>query len=69
MVVNVAAAGEIFDAGPPAPLFDTNYTLLDRVSRGTQYAVLKNGQQFLINQANDETVAMTVMMNWMQLGR
>jgi eukaryotic-like serine/threonine-protein kinase len=59
MVVNVAVKGESFATGPSTPLFDTNFTLLDRVSRGTQYAVLKNGQQFLINRASDETAAMT----------
>jgi serine/threonine protein kinase len=59
MVVNVAVNGESFATSPSKPLFDTNFTLLDRVSRGTQYAVLKNGQQFLINRASEETVPMT----------
>ena len=64
MAVTVTAIGETFARGASTPLFDMNFTLLDRTSRGTQYAVLKNGHQFLINRTSDEAVPITVTANW-----
>jgi hypothetical protein len=62
-----AGAGSTFEAGLPAPLFETRMTvLLGPGFTRNQYAVSADGQRFLVNQPSVEASAspVTVVVNW-----
>lgn len=58
-------SGADFSIGPAASLFDTRITAWERANQGVQYAVVADGQRFLVNTAAEAIVPITLVLNWL----
>ncbi len=57
-------SGSNFAPGETLPLFGTRMTGWDRTNFSRQYTVTADGLRFLVNTATDETVSVTLVLNW-----
>jgi hypothetical protein len=57
--------GSAFVPGAATPLVDTRITAWERSNHGSQYAATADGERFLVNNATDTTLPITLVLNWM----
>ena len=51
--------------GAARALVETRITAWERSNHGSQYAVTADGERFLVNNATDTTLPITLVLNWM----
>jgi Tol biopolymer transport system component len=56
--------GGVFVPGAARALVETRITSWERSSQGSQYAVTADGERFLVNNATDATLPITLVLNW-----
>ena len=56
--------GSAFVPGAATPLVDTRITAWERSNHGSQYAATADGERFLVNNATDTTLPITLVLNW-----
>ena len=62
--IQPAAGGHVFEAGKPVPLFLTRVGGAIQSNSRQPYIVNADGQRFLMNTISEESVPITVIVNW-----
>ena len=64
MAVDVDGSTARFVVGASRLLIDTRVGGWERTHLGNPYAITANGERFLVANASDETLPITVIVNW-----